>query len=177
MLADALTATRCVLALIILCTGMLQREEGLPTISALTVLAWLTDVLDGPLARRSARPTRLGRYDLTADLGLTLALAACLVAWGALPLLPVASGLAIAGLGARVFHSLAPLQLAMGLVYGASILTVWQVAPKWGRALAGGVSLVVLLNPRRAWRQVTGFLNQVATLFGGRESGTAQPQG
>ena len=175
VLADALTATRCVLALIILCIGVLQGvEEGLSTIVALTVLSWTTDVLDGPLARRASRPTRLGHCDLVADLGLTLALALCLVTWGALPLLPVAGGLAIAGLGAHVFHSLAPLRFAMGLVYGAFILTAWLVAPRWGRTLAGGVGLVVLLNPRRAWQQVTGFLGEVAAILGRGQPGTAR---
>ena len=59
VLADALTATRCVLALIILCIGVLQGvEEGLSTIVALTVLSWTTDVLDGPLASSACSSCR-----------------------------------------------------------------------------------------------------------------------
>jgi len=166
VLADMLTALRCVFVLVILYAGVVQgAAEGLATVALLTILAWISDVLDGPLARRARRPTHLGWCDLVADLGLTLALATCLVAWKVVPFLLVASGLALAVLGVRVFHALAPLQLAMGLVYGTFILATWHVAPEWGRALVGGVGLLVLLNPRRAWQQVTGFLNQAAVML------------
>jgi len=167
VLADTLTALRCVLVLSILYTGVMWGPaEGLATVALLTILAWITDVLDGPLARRARRPTRLGWCDLVADLGLTLALATCLVAWKVVPFLPVVCGLVLASLGVRVFHAMAPLQLAMGTVYGTFTLATWHVAPEWGRALVGGVGLLVLLNPRRAWQQVTGFLNQAATILG-----------
>ncbi len=167
ILADALTTLRCVFVLAILYAGVVEGPtEGLATVALLTILAWISDVLDGPLARRARRPTRLGWCDLMADLGLTLALATCLVAWKVAPLLLVAGVLALAGLGVRAFHALAPLQLAMGLVYGAFILAAWHVAPEWGRALVGGVGLLVLLNPRRAWQQVTGFLNQAGGILG-----------
>jgi len=167
VLADTLTALRCVFVLVILYAGVVRGpDEGLAVVAQLTILAWVTDVLDGPLARRALHPTRLGWCDLVADLGLTLALATCLVVWKVLSLLLVAGGLVLAGLGVRLFHAMAPLQFGMGMVYGAFILTAWQIAPEWGRALVSGVGLLVLLNPRRAWQQVTGFLNQVALILG-----------
>jgi len=167
LLADALTALRCVFVLVILYTGVVRGPaDGLSTVALLTILAWISDVLDGPLARRARRPTHLGWCDLVADLGLTLALATCLVAWKMAPFLLVVGGLVLAGLGVRVFHALAPLQFAMGLVYGTFILATWHIAPEWGRALVGGVGLLVLLNPRRAWQQVTGFLDQAAVILG-----------
>ncbi len=166
VLADTLTALRCVLALVILYAGVVRGPgEGLATAALLTILAWVTDVLDGRLARRARRPTRLGRCDLVADIGLTLALATCLVAWGVVPFLLVAGGLALAGLGVRAFHALAPLQLAMGLVYGTFIFTVWRISPEWGRTLAGSTGFLVLLNPQRARQQVTGFLDQAAVIL------------
>jgi phosphatidylglycerophosphate synthase len=174
-LADALTTLRCVFVLVILYAGVVQGPaEGLATAALLTILAWVSDVLDGPLARRARRPTRLGWCDLVADLGLTLALATCLVAWKVLPLLLVAGGLALAGLGVRVFRAMAPLQFAMGLIYGTFIFTIWHISPEWGRALVGGVGLLVLLNPRRAWQQVTGFLNQAAAILGRTSPAVAQ---
>ena len=167
VLADALTTLRCVFVLVILYAGVVEGPtDGLTTVALLTILAWISDVLDGPLARRARRPTRLGWCDLVADLGLTLSLATCLVAWGMVPFLLVAGGLALAGLGVRVFRAMAPLQFAMGMVYGTFIFAVWQVAPEWGRALVGGVGLFVLLNPRRAWQQVAGFLDQAAVILG-----------
>lgn len=177
VLADALTALRCVFVLVILYAGVVKGPTGgLATAALLTILAWVSDVLDGLLARRARRPTRLGWCDLVADIGLTLALATCLVAWKVLPLLLVAGGLALAGLGVRVFRALAPLQFAMGLVYGMFILTVWHISPEWGRALVGGIGLLVLLNPRRAWQQVAGFLNQAAVILGRAPSEVARAE-
>jgi len=166
VLADILTALRGVFVLIILYIGLLRRpDEGLASVALLTSLAWITDVLDGPLARRARRPTRLGQCDLAADIGLTLALAACLIAWGILPLLPVVGGLGLVGLSVHRLHAMAPLQLAMGMVYGMFILTAWQIAPQWGHALTGSIGLVVLLNPRRAWQKVTEFLDQAGGIL------------
>lgn len=166
VLADTLTALRCVFVLVILYTGVVERPaEGLPTAAVLTILAWITDVLDGMLARRANRPTHLGLYDPVADVGLTIAISVCLVAWGILPSLLVAGGLALAGVSARRFRAMAPMHLAMGVIYSAFILAVWGLDPEWGHTLVGGVVLVALLNPQRARQQVTGFLNQVGTIL------------
>ncbi|MEA3377530.1 MAG: CDP-alcohol phosphatidyltransferase family protein [Chloroflexota bacterium] len=167
MLADGLTLLRFLLVVVILQVGVVRGpDEGLASVATLTVLAWITDVLDGPLARRARRPTHLGRCDLVADIALTLALATCLVVWRVLPLLLVAGGLALAGLSARKLHMMAPLQLAMGLIYGTYILTAWRTAPKWGRVMTGSVAGLALLNPQRAREQIRGFLNQMGSILG-----------
>lgn len=166
MLADGLTSLRFLLVVIILQVGVVRGpDEGLAAAATLTVLAWITDVLDGPLARRARRPTHLGRCDLVVDIGLTLALATCLVVWRVLPLLLVAGGLALAGLSARKLHMMAPLQLAMALVYGSFILTVWRMAPKWGRMMIGSVAGLALLNPKRAREEISGFLNEMGSIL------------
>jgi len=177
VLADTLTALRCVFVLIILYTGVVVGPaEGLSTAVVLTILAWITDVLDGKLARKANQPTHLGPYDPVADVGLTIALSACLVAWGMLPLLLVVGGLALAGVSARALRAMAPLQLAMGMVYGTFILTVWGLDPEWGHTLVGGVGIVALLNPRRTREQIAGFLNQAGTILR-RESSQAARAG
>ena len=166
VLADTLTALRCVFVLIILHSGIVRGPvEGLATTASLTILAWITDVLDGMLARKASHPTHLGPYDPVADVGLTIALGACLVAWGVLPLLLVAGGLALAGVSARACRAMAPLHLAMGLIYGTFIITVWGLAPRWGRTLVGSIGFLAVLNPQRAKQQVTGFLSQAATIL------------
>jgi len=175
-LADTMTALRCVFVLIILYAGVVQGSvEGLATAVLLTILAWVTDVLDGMLARKATQPTHLGPWDLIADLGLTLSLTASLVAWGALPLLLAAAILAVAGVSTRAFHAMAPMQLAMGFVYGTFILTVWNLAPGWGRTLVGSVGFLAILNPQRTREQVGGFLRQAETILKDRSSRVAQP--
>ena len=178
ILADAMTALRCVLVLIILYAGVVQGPvEGLATAVSLTILAWISDVFDGMLARKASRPTHLGGWDLIADLGLTLSLTASLVAWGTLPLLLAAGILAVAGVSARALHAMAPMQFAMGFIYGTFILTVWNIAPGWGRTLVGSIGFLALLNPQRTRQQVSGFLVQAGSILSHRSSRVSQARG
>ena len=161
-LADALTGVRLVLVAVIAWIALAwERATGHSTVALLTMLAWTTDTLDGPLARRARIPTRLGRYDLPIDVGLTLALALCLVAWGTLSPLVVGGTLAAAGVGVWMWGVRAPLIVAMGLTYSAFVITVWQAEPVWGRALAGWAVLNVVLRPGRTRQDVTWFLGQI----------------
>lgn len=169
ILADLLTTLRFLLSLAILYVGLLEGPtSGIATASLLTILAWVTDVLDGPLARHARHQTHLGNLDLAADLGLTLALTVCLITWGILPFSVVAGGVLLTGVGIRALHQMAPLQLAMGLIYGAFILGTLQIAPIWGRTLTGGVALAIVLNPTRAWNKVTGFLADARAILSGQ---------
>jgi phosphatidylglycerophosphate synthase len=74
-LADALTAARFCLAGVILWLGIKGGAEALPAAVVTLVLAWVTDVLDGPLARRdpSGRHTWIGDRDLEIDISVGVA--------------------------------------------------------------------------------------------------------
>ncbi len=162
ILADILTGLRLVLVAFIAWIALTwQRATGHSTVALLTMLAWTTDVLDGPLARRADSPTRLGHYDLPIDVGLMLALGLCLIAWGTLSPLVVGSTLAAASVGLWIWRVRAPLILAMGLIYTAFVITVWRTEPLWGRALTAWVTLDVVLRPGRIRQDVTWFLGQV----------------
>lgn len=167
ILADALTAFRFALLPIILYVGVLyEPERGLATVAGLTILAWVSDVLDGPLARHAQRPTRLGDYDLVADVGLTLVLSICLIVWGVLPLLLVAGGVVFTGLGVRKLQLMLPLQLAMILIYVSFVLTAWHLAPEWGRTLTRSGGVLVLINPPRVRKAAQKSLDQVKKISG-----------
>lgn len=85
--ADALTATRLVAAVAVV--FLLPADDW--TLPALLVsLVWLTDLLDGRLARLSSRATRLGRYDMVVD---TVFGAGMVVGLLAARLLPIWAGL------------------------------------------------------------------------------------
>ena len=163
--ADALTLARMVLVVILLGVGSREGVAALPAVVVLTVACWVTDVLDGKLARQAAAPTRLGRYDVAADLGLALSLAICLVLWGVLPPAPVVIVVVVATVCTRLFHFLAPQKFAMGMAYAALIFSVWRLRPGWLWVLVGGLGLLILLNPQRAWQQVEDFLNEVGDVF------------
>jgi len=74
--ADILTATRLLLAIFILLLGLFVGREALGTVMMVQLLAWTTDILDGPLARRdtSRKSTWWDDKDFPIDALLVLAL-------------------------------------------------------------------------------------------------------
>jgi phosphatidylglycerophosphate synthase len=79
--ADILTASRFVLAWVLLWLGISKGAEGLPTAAVILVIAWITDVLDGPFARKdkSGRQTWIGDHDLETDISVSLGVLTFLV--------------------------------------------------------------------------------------------------
>ena len=154
-LADTLTGARFLLGFYLVWLG-LRDEAAAIAVAALTLLvAWATDVLDGPLARRDPRGihTWIGDHDLEADMTVALgvwiylALAGFLSAW-----LAVAYVLAAA---VALWH-FGSAHLAWGvqaLPYGAMIWTAWRTAPIFGLLLVAWIGLVVVVTWPRFPRQ------------------------
>jgi phosphatidylglycerophosphate synthase len=170
-LADLLTGLRFVLASLIAWTAWTSSPEaGIGTLVLLTTLAWTSDILDGPLARRAAenRQSWLGAHDLEADLSVALALAVSLAVWRAAPTALLVVTLLASTFGWLALHSLAPIQLGMGLIYGLSIFMVWGREPILGAAMLGWIGAAILLNPSRAHTQVASFLVQCRKIILGQ---------
>lgn len=83
-LADILTASRFCLAWVLLWLGISRGAEALPTAAIILVIAWITDVLDGPFARKdlSMRRTWIGDHDLETDISVSLGVLTYLVLGG-----------------------------------------------------------------------------------------------
>jgi len=100
-IADALTQARVVLGFCIAILGFWRGREGLPQVILAVIVSWLTDLLDGPLARRDPdrEQTWIGEHDAEADLstsvGVTLYLMASryLAAWLGIAILLITLGL------------------------------------------------------------------------------------
>lgn len=68
-LANTLTITRFFIGFIIAYLGVLKKKAGLKYAVIWLIIAWITDVLDGFLARRSKAPKDwIGEHDLYADM-------------------------------------------------------------------------------------------------------------
>ncbi len=85
LLADLLTVLRAAIAIVILFLGIRFGAAAFPYVVALVALGWVSDGLDGPLARRSNAPTYLGRFDFLVDVTLTWATFAYLTLAGFIP--------------------------------------------------------------------------------------------
>ncbi len=70
-LADLLTASRALVALLILLLS-LEGKKALPAVILLTIFGWTTDILDGHLARKAKDPNKentwLGEHDFLLDM-------------------------------------------------------------------------------------------------------------
>ena len=81
VLADALTVARGALGVSIAGLGLLRGRSALATVVGSVIIAWLSDLIDGPLARRDEawRATWVGEHDPEADLAVSLGTAVYLV--------------------------------------------------------------------------------------------------
>lgn len=85
LLADVLTLVRVGVGIAVVLAGWLYGAAAFPYVVGLVAVGWISDGLDGPLARLSKKPTRLGRYDFLVDVFLTWATFAYLILAGYIP--------------------------------------------------------------------------------------------
>jgi len=153
-LADLLTVSRVLLGICLAGLGMARRAEALPTAVFTVIISWLTDVLDGPLARHDSdhRITRVGEHDAEADLTVSLGVAAYLIlsgyvaGWlGAMLVLTI--------LGLWVLHSHQLAWPFYALPYVILILIALQDAPLFGWLAVGYLLATLVLCWPRFWQQ------------------------
>jgi cardiolipin synthase len=166
-LADALTAARFCLAGVILWLGIKGGAEALPAAVVTLVLAWVTDVLDGPLARRdpSGRHTWIGDRDLEIDISVGVAVLVYLTLAGYVSLKAAVGYSIVCVVLLWRFRSL---HLAWGLQappYFGILYAALRDAPRYGLAAVGYVLLVVLATwPRFPRMTVPQFLEGMRNL-------------
>jgi phosphatidylglycerophosphate synthase len=97
--ADLLTLTRLAIAITIVCLGLMLGPVALRAAIILVFVGWLTDTIDGPLARRSkSKPSWVSRVDIPADIALVFSFFLFVVVAGLYPVIPALALAAGAGL-------------------------------------------------------------------------------
>ena len=169
-LADTLTGARFLLGLYLLWLGVQGGSETVTAASLTLLVAWATDVLDGPLARYDPRGihTWIGDHDLEVDLTVALCV------WVYLTLVGFLSyGLAVAYVlvVAAVLYHFGSTHLAWGvqaLPYGVMIWTALRTAPTYGLMLVTWIGLVLIVTwPRFPRRILPEFLGGMRNLLRG----------
>lgn len=167
-LADTLTGARLLLGVHLLWLG-LNRGSRAVSAAALTLLAaWVTDLLDGPLARRDVqhRRTWIGDHDLEADLAVAFSTWVYLALGGF-----ISMGLAVAygAVGAAALWQYGAAPVAWGLQalpYGVMTWTALRLVPHCGLLLVTWVGLVVVATwPRFPQRILPEFLSGIRNLL------------
>jgi cardiolipin synthase len=167
-MADTLTGARFLLGPYLIWLGLRGGPEVITTAVMTLLAAWISDVLDGPLARHDPRGihTWIGDHDLEADMTVALGVWIYLTLAGFVsPWLAVAY---VAAGTAALWH-FDSAHLAWGLQalpYGTMIWTAWQVVPPYGLLLVAWISLVVVATwPRFPRQTVPEFLSGMRNLW------------
>jgi len=166
-LADVLTAVRFCLAGFILWLGVKGGAEALPAAVVALLLAWVTDVLDGPLARRdpSGRHTWIGDQDLAIDMSVGMAVLAYLTLSGYLTLKATIAYVAVCVALLWYFRSVHLAWTVQAPPYAGMTYAALRDSPRYGLMIVGYVALVVVATwPRFPERVVPQFLEGMRTL-------------
>ena len=118
--ADQLTIARLPLSALLV---VLIASARLGLAAGILILCWITDTLDGILARRAPGMTRLGAWDPVFDGMMGLGLMAGMVLGGYVPAVWLAPSLLLGGLLLRV-RSLASGMLLQGMAYAWFLVTL-----------------------------------------------------
>jgi cardiolipin synthase len=162
VLADVLTATRSVLALVLVTLAWPNGAEMLPVAALVLLACWCTDLFDGALARRSGRvgSSWIGDHDLEVDVLVSLGLLTYLVGSGFVAWL---YALAYLLLWAVIFQRWKwrrePAMLFQAPIYLWFLVVTVKEAPATAAWLVGWILLVVVVTwPRFPHEVVPGFL-------------------
>ena len=179
-LADALTAVRFCLAGFILWIGAQGRAEAMPTVAVALISAWITDLLDGPLARRdpTGRHTWIGDRDLEVDMLVGLAVLAYLTMAGYLAFKAAVAYVIVCAVLLRTFRSLHLAWAVQAPPYAGMIYAALRDAPRYGLMIVGYIALVLVATwPRFPQTVVPQFLEGMRNLGKSRAADrAAQPE-
>lgn len=160
--ADFFTLFRALLAPALMLLGYIRGGAGLPMASWLLIASWMSDSLDGPLARRSRIKYRtwLGDHDLEVDMWASFGLMIYMLLAGYLAWQMVAIYIM---LWAIIFGRWG-MQRSLGMlfqapIYGWFIYLALHFAPQAGFWVVGWIIAVVIITwPRFPEEVVPGFL-------------------
>jgi hypothetical protein len=167
--ADLITLLRGGLAFVLIGLGLIQGAAGLPLAIITLLLAWTSDSLDGPIARRSRvqYTTWIGEHDLEMDILVSMGLLVYMLAASLVNLQLVVIYLLV---WAVVFwrwgiaRSLG--MLIQAPIYGWFIWVSIRDVPHLGWWLIYWILAVVLITwPRFPKETVPGFLNGMHSLM------------
>jgi cardiolipin synthase (CMP-forming) len=166
-LADTLTVSRVFLAFVILWLGMAGGSEALPAATAVLIVAWATDLLDGAVARcdRSAEQTWVGRHDLHADMSVGLGVLGYLTIAGFVHVWAGIGYLLVCAVLLWMTRSDAVGMAVQAPPYGLMLYQALRHAPLQGGMAIAYLALIVIITwPRFPRQTVPGFLRGMRDL-------------
>ena len=165
LLADALSVFRLGVAAAILWLGWTDGRAALTTVVLLASAGWISDSLDGPLARRSPCPTKLGAFDYPLDVTLTWVEFIYAAMAGFLSPIFVSGYTALALTFTLWFRRKAVLVLFMRGIDIMALTIVLQHAPTYLLPLLFWLVILAYVHRARARRDIPRWFDELACLF------------
>ncbi len=161
-IADALTASRVLLAVWL---AVVVASGSFPAATLVLVIAWLTDLLDGRVARATEADTRLGSWDFRIDVSLGTAILIGLMLNGlASAWLVVAAIAVLAGLTVLTGNP-APSMLLLAFAYAWFLWLLVDMRPRLWWLPFASILLLLVVDRRRFTRVILpAFFRGLATL-------------
>lgn len=168
-LADLLTLSRFFFSLGIVTLGVRWGEKSLPNVVVLALLAWMTDTLDGPLARCACpqRVTWIGEQDFSVDVFMVLALLCYLVVINVLYWYGALVYLLLALVGIAWLREQAVVLAFMAPIDALFLYTSWQRAPTVTRWVFVYLVLTLVFDWHRFCYIVDLFINGMHRMLNG----------
>jgi phosphatidylglycerophosphate synthase len=161
--ADGLTVSRLVIAIVLV---PVTWSLSLGVSALLLSVAWVTDVLDGRLARAAGEEGRMGHWDLTADTAVGAGLLVGLAGSGEIPAWFAAAVLAILGT-LFLFRSFAASMVLQVAGYASMISLLWSRRPSfWWVPLATAILIGIIDWRRLVQVNIPGFLRPFTRVVG-----------
>jgi phosphatidylglycerophosphate synthase len=169
LFADLITFSRAFLWLLLGWIGLAYGRNGLPLAALVLMYSWTSDVLDGPIARRS-KPlihTWIGDHDLEVDMSVAAGVLIYLTAAGYTPLLlSIAYCLLWSLFFLRYGLERSPGMLFQAPIYAWFLWVACQDAPGYGITLWAWILAVVVATWPQFPRQVIpDFLRGFRSVF------------
>jgi phosphatidylglycerophosphate synthase len=141
LLADVLTASRAVLAVVAM---LLLADGALGAAAVVVAVGWVTDAADGALAKAAGGGTRLGDWDMPADTAVGAGVLAGLAIHGWFPPILAVILLAVLGTAYLYFRNPAISQALQAVAWAALFWRLWIARSPWGWvpvAVAAGIGV------------------------------------
>lgn len=159
LIADALTFIRLCLALLIILTGIIRGYEGLSLALLLLLLSWMTDALDGQLARRDteSKGSRIGDNDLIVDVLLGFAMMVFFTLSGIIPFWIMVFCLIYLIMITFVLSGWTLYAIFIGVSYGTSLLVSLLHSPRFFYVFMLCIAIILLTTWSHCWENIQAF--------------------
>lgn len=166
-IANTLTIFRFLIGFIIVFISNFQKKLGLKSVIFWLITAWITDILDGFLARTSKAPEDwIGKHDLYADMTVSASVLYYLTLSDFISLNFAITFLIISILLLWRFKSKAIADGVQAVPYGLIIYTSFKHQPIYGYLIVTYLLLIIVITwPRFPKEKVPEFINGIKELF------------